>query len=165
MITFAGQTFDIAKACIDEALQNLQDYHVTGNTLFIRYEEMMADRIPQIRRIAEFIDQEFDDKIIARIDELTNASASRNIAHKLQYRQPRQVLKSMNHRVDPETWLHDNHIQSGKHGRWKEEMTPEQADLVTKAFEPWLKRLGYLDSAWKQSPDSPAQPATSFQSQ
>src|SRR5204863_6459172 len=118
MITFAEPPFEGAVVSIADALRSLDDYKRCGNTLFIRYEEMMADRPAQIRRIAEYLGVALDGKLVARIDEMTSMQQSRRISESLRLRSETQVVRFRDHRVDPETWLHDNHIRSGKTGRW-----------------------------------------------
>jgi hypothetical protein len=39
--------------------------------------------------------------------------------------------------------LHDNHIQGGICGRWRDEYTTEQKKVLIKALKSWLLELGY----------------------
>jgi hypothetical protein len=48
-----------------------------------------------------------------------------------------------NHRRDEVTLLHDNHIGSGKVGRWKQDLTVEQVRVLTMVFAQSLDVLGY----------------------
>ena len=155
MMTFAGQPFDIAMGSIAEALKSIDAYTHAGNTLFIRYEDMINDRMKQIERIASYLEVSLDRTLLERIDTQTGLEHAKLACKKMRNQPGKNLLQSMDHRVDPETWLHDNHIQSGKSGRWKDEMNPQQAALLTHAYEPWLRRLGYdADRDWKSAPDS-----------
>lgn len=42
---------------------------------------------------------------------------------------------------DPETLINDRHIQSGKTGRWKEELTEEQQLVVEQVFRTFVKKI------------------------
>jgi hypothetical protein len=144
MMTFANRTFDDAVQSIAQALLMLESVTRTSYALMVRYEDMLADPRGQIARINQFLGLSLEPAILARIDELCSLAASRRVCEELRKRPANAVLRSMeSHRVDPQTWLHDNHIQSGKPGRWKDEMEPYQVEILSQAFDPWLARLGY----------------------
>jgi hypothetical protein len=144
MMTFANRPFDDAVQSIAQALLMLESVTAAGHALTVRYEDMLADPRGQIARINEFLGLSLEPAIVARIDELCGLEASRRVCEELRQRPANAVLRSMeNHRVDPQTWLHDNHIHSGKAGRWKDEMEPYQIEVLSQAFDPWLARLGY----------------------
>lgn len=44
-------------------------------------------------------------------------------------------------RYDPETLINDRHIQSGKTGRWKEELTEEQQRMLEEIFGKFVKKV------------------------
>lgn len=44
-------------------------------------------------------------------------------------------------RYDPETLINDRHIQSGKTGRWKEELTEEQQRMLQEIFGTFVKKV------------------------
>jgi hypothetical protein len=149
MMMFAGEPFDVAVERVRAGLEMLDAYTRRGQTLFIRYEDMIADRLAQVRKIAAHLELVLDDRVLRRIDQLTGIEHSKEICRQLSDRPQDQIISAMNHRVDPETWLHDNHIQSGQAGRWKNEMSEDQIDVLERAYGPWLDRLGYME------PDSP----------
>jgi len=149
MITFANASFDVALQTIAQALDNLNGT-ASPNTLFIRYEDMIQNRLAHIRAIAQHLGVFVDQSLCEKIDSLTSIERSREVCRSLKDRPEDTVLRAMNdHRVDPETWLHDNHIQNGRHGRWKEEMSADQVRILNETYGPWLQRLGYGDSARK----------------
>jgi Sulfotransferase domain len=144
MMTFANRPFDDAVSSISEALLVLESVMRSGHALPIRYEDMLGDPRGQIGRINGFLGLSLEAAILGRIDELCGMEASRRVCEELRHRPAETVLRSTeDHRVDPQTWLHDNHIQSGKAGRWKDEMQPWQVQVLSQAFDPWLARLGY----------------------
>jgi len=144
MMTFTGRSFDQAARSISAALDLLEASAAAGNTLFIRYEDMLRDRAAHVAQIAAFLGLSLDAKILSRIDQLTSLPATQRICEDLKQRPADKLLRSTDdHRVDPETWLHDNHIQSGRPGRWRDELTPAQASALQQEFGTRLSRMGY----------------------
>ncbi len=143
MMTFANEPFETAQHDIHVALGNLDILAKAGNTLFVRYEDMMADSFAQVQAIAGFLQSSLEERVLRQIDQMAGTENSRKICQSLKSKPDDQVRYALNHRVDPETVLHDNHIQSGKEGRWKEELTPEQIRLLEEDFRPWLQKLKY----------------------
>jgi hypothetical protein len=148
MMTFAGRPFDDAVNAISQGLLMLESILRTRHALAIRYEDMLADPAGQIALINQFLGLSLEPAILTRINEMCGLEASRRVCEDLRQRPSKAVLHSTeNHRVDPQTWLHDNHIQSGKAGRWKDEMEPWQVQALSQAFDPWLARMGYEPAA------------------
>jgi hypothetical protein len=145
MMSFAGEPFDVAVGRVRAGLEMMDAYTRRGQTLFIRYEDMIADRMAQIRKIAAHLEIVFEEHTLKRIDQITGLENTIEVCEQLRERPADQVYTLMNHRVDPQTWLHDNHIQSGKAGRFRQEMNGDQIQLLERMYAPWLDRLGYLD--------------------
>jgi hypothetical protein len=143
MMTFFGRDLDATRRQIAGSFELLRLYQNAGNTLFVRYEQMMADPAGQIERIAGHLNIDVDRTTARQIDRATNLETSRKICEDLKNRPEEKVLRSGDHLVDPITSLHDNHIFSAKFGRWKEELTEAQAKSLTEYFRPWLVSLGY----------------------
>lgn len=148
LITFTGQSFEDALESIRGALSILDRYVGAGNTLFIRYEQMLDDRMGQVRAIADFLGLTFENEILVRIDEMAGLENSRKVCEDLRHRPAEKVIRSAeDHKIDPQTWLHHNHIYSGQPGRWREEMTPQQVRTMEDVLGIWLNRLGYTNGA------------------
>jgi hypothetical protein len=149
-IPFWGQGFEASVQRVVASLKALAaSYHAEGQTLFVRYEEMMQDRRSQIRRIAEYLQIPISDTEVASIDDQTNIDATQKICQGIA-QQPTSKTDPVlgNHRRDRLTLLHDNHIGSAKAGRWRDDLTVEQAVFLTKLFEPSLRVMGYeIDGA------------------
>jgi hypothetical protein len=144
LMTFTGQKFEDAIESIRGNLIVLDEYHKSGNTHFIQYERMLEDRLGEIRRIADYLGISIDDPMLARIDGMSNLESSKKVCEDLRHRPQGQFIRSKeDHRVDPQTWLHHNHIHSGQPGRWREELSAEQIQHLKGEFAPWLERLGY----------------------
>jgi len=147
MMSFAHEAFEVAVERVRAGLEMMDAaYTRQGQTLFIRYEDMIADRVAQIRKIAAHLEMVFDEKVLKRIDEVTGIEHSKEVCQELRGRPADQVYNLMNHRVDPQTWLHDNHIQSGEAGRFRSELRAEQIGALERAYGSWLDRLGYLEA-------------------
>jgi hypothetical protein len=143
IMTFYGRDLAAASTQIAGSFNYLRHYQKAGNTLFVRYEQMMADPAGHIEQIARHLNIEVDQATIREIEQGTNIESSRKICEDLKNRPQEKVLLSGNHRVDPISSLHDNHIFNAKIGRWKEELTEAQRKSLTEFFRPWLISLGY----------------------
>jgi hypothetical protein len=141
--TFVGEKLEEVTKGILIGLELIKLYEMSPHTLFVRYEEMIVNPLEQIRRIAAHLNIELTEEQFRQIDHQTNLQASRRICQELKHRPEAKIFRADTHRVDPATNLHDNHIFSGDPGRWRLELTSEQARSLTRLFRPWLLSLGY----------------------
>jgi hypothetical protein len=144
-IPFFGAGFE---ASVRRVAVSLQAVHASqsdsAHNLFIRYEHMMTSRLGEIRRIAAFLDIPISPNELELIDAQTNIEMSRKVAQAVPgLPQSQTDPVTGGHRRERMTLLHDNHIGSAKIGRWKEDLTIDQAWLVTRLFEASLRALGY----------------------
>lgn len=115
-----------------------------GRTLFVRYEDMMNDRLAEIQLIAAYLNVRIDQKELQWIDEQTNIASSQKLCSQLGELGADQVDEIANEpRRHRKTLLHDRHIGKAKVGRWKEDLTDLQAQQLTHLFQKALLRLGY----------------------
>jgi hypothetical protein len=142
-MSFWGKGFEESVGRVWDGLRTLASYDDFGRTLFVRYEEMMHDRPWQIRQIAAYLNIPVDQKEVAWIDSITNIQCSRSIVGELPKRKEGVDTVLGSHRRDRVTLLHDNHISSGKAGRWKEDLTAEQGQFLIDKFAPMLQAMGY----------------------
>jgi hypothetical protein len=142
-MAFMNKSFDVCMKQISGTFENLRMYRFTPHILMIRYEDMMTNRPAEIRRIATHLKINCDDAFIAGIDRRTDLESSKKVCDSLAGRADDQVLTIADHRIDPATHLHSNHINGGTIGRWRVELSAEQIDYATEYFAPWLLRLGY----------------------
>jgi hypothetical protein len=142
-LTFLGWPFDAVVRRVGENLAYLGYYRAARHALFVRYEEMIVDPLPQLARIAAHLGVDADDAELRRIDAATDLPSSRAVCAALADRPAEELVWSQTHRVDPATQLHENHIHSGRVGRWRDELTADQQEQLTAAFHPWLVELGY----------------------
>lgn len=142
-IVFLGQGLDASVRRTAFTLEFLQYFQMTDHILLLRYENMMSNRLREIRRIAEHLGISVDDAVVNRVDAETNIEATKKRCKDLRMRPANQVLHIAAHRVDPATHLHENHISNAMIGRWKTELSPEQGCWLTEYFSSWLINLGY----------------------
>ncbi len=142
-LIFMGGGLEHTIQRVNGSLEFLKHYQNTPHILLVRYEDMMADRLGQIRRIARHLNINLDDSAAAKIDEKTNLESSKRLCSELKHRSSDQVLNIQSHRVDPETHLHEHHIGNARIGRWRDELSADQARWLTEYFAHWLLQLGY----------------------
>jgi len=141
---FEAVNFDTAIARVVACLKTLESSMDFGRTLFIRYEDMMHDRMSQIRLIAAYLNVRVDEKELESIDNETNLATSKKLCSQISTLGPDQVEKIDNvparHRT---TLLHDHHISKARPGRWREDLTDAQGRHLMQLFQKALLLLGY----------------------
>jgi hypothetical protein len=142
-MVFMGRGIEHSVARVNMSLQCLQASESAGATLFVRYEQMMSDRQNEIRRIARHLGIHADTSVIHAIDSKTNLQTSKTVCEDLRKGAIREVFAIDSHRVDPKTHLHENHIGNARVGRWKDELSSDQARYLNELFAPWLLKWGY----------------------
>jgi hypothetical protein len=145
-MAFMSYPLEVCLKRFGGTLEPLRLYQTTPNILLVKYEDMMVDRPRQLRRIANHLGVPANDAALHQIDARTNLQACKELCAQLPKRPANQVLHQANHIIDPVTHLHQNHINGGTIGRWRSELSIEQAMYVTEFFAPWLLKLGYETS-------------------
>jgi hypothetical protein len=143
-VAFWQAGFDVSLRRVATSLKFVVAYRDFGRTLFIRYEEMMANQKWQIKQIADYLQIGVDQKEIDSIDAQTGVERCRKICEDLD-KQPANDSDTLPeaHRRDRVTLLHDNHIGTTEVNRWKHDLTPQQGQLVSQLFQRSLEALGY----------------------
>ncbi len=104
---------------------------------------MMAEPAQQVLRIADYLGVPLTPAQTGLIVRDNSLAANLQICRSLRNR-PASLFHTVgDHRIDPSTQLHHNHIHSGKSGRWRDELSPDQGAALTETFKPWLIKLGY----------------------
>jgi hypothetical protein len=142
-LLFRNYTFERSVKRVHGTLEYLHVLESTSSVLLSRYEDMMADRPSEIRRIAKHLGIHADDAAIQKIDAKTNLQNCNTVCESLKDRPVDKVVRFGNHLADPFTQLHENHLNGGTIGRWKYEFSPEQISYATEFFAPMLLKLGY----------------------
>lgn len=141
------KTKDTLENSLNITVKNLSSFYPhylqCKNTLFIRYEEMMKNKQQYIHTISKHLGVTLPDIVASRINEQTSIENAKRIAESLHERPPDTLIHDRKNLVDPLTMLHDNHIQGGTCGRWKQEFTKEHKRVLISVLRPWLVILGY----------------------
>jgi hypothetical protein len=142
---FMNHSFDAAVHRIGASLESLRIFQSIPNVLLVNYEQMRADPIRQIYLIANHLEIHIDESAAHSINTSTSLENSQHICDSLKHRPLSSVYqsKSTQHRIDPTTHLHENHINSGTVGRWKRELALDKALCLNDLLAPWLVKLGY----------------------
>lgn len=152
LVSLSLKFYDSTEAAINAGALNtqLKNYygwsHLDG--LFIsRYETAVFKLEEEVRRIAEYIGIE------------TTQKEEKLIATKFSIKNQKKRLEAFDYikqgakthidadAYDPETQLHNNHIQSGRSGQWKTALSSTQIRLVEDNTFSWLVDRDYLLSS------------------
>jgi hypothetical protein len=140
---FLSEGFEKSTERLVDCLKTIPPALTCPNALVIPYEQMIAHTSEMIGRIAAHLGIEADGQEIREIDARTNMEASRKICQALR-EAPDSSLETVGaQKCDSRTLLHVNHVDSGKVGRWKDELSPEQVRILNQRFADWMPRLGY----------------------
>lgn len=113
----------------------------------IRYERLVADTPRHIRRIAEVLGFEIDDAEVSALAEATSPARHAQIMQTVRAAASDRIttvktlMREM--REDPQTLINDRHLQSGRPGRWRDELSPEAQELVNERLSTWINAYGY----------------------
>lgn len=113
--------------------------------MFIPYAQLLESTESFIPRLAERLGCTLTQDEVEQIKEATSLEAHRKIMRDVARekiavqvrRNPKRTL-----RESRTYFINDRHIQSGRSGRWREELTAEQQQLATRHFLPLLEELG-----------------------
>ena len=90
-VAFMNTGFDSSVQRVVNSLKSLECYEDFGRTLFVHYEEMMKDRLAEIRLIAAYLNIRIDQKELEWIDEQTNITTSRKLCSQIRRARGRSV--------------------------------------------------------------------------
>ena len=106
-----------------EHVQSWWDLRALPNVLLVHFNEIKADKEGAVRRIAAFLDIEFDEEAMPAILEHCSLEHMRNSARSF------DVLSQNFERGA------DSFFNKGTNGRWKDVLTPEEAALADQMVE------------------------------
>jgi hypothetical protein len=142
-LTFSRLGYEESVRRVHGMLWTMPFYRSSPHALFVRYEEMIANPLRQVTKIAAHMGVDADPLELRRIDATTGLQSARATVAGLRHRRPEEVLWCDGRRVDPTTHLHENHVQAGRVGRWRNDLPPDRQQELTEVFHPWLVELGY----------------------
>ena len=143
--------FGDAAAMVEAAFAHADAMSARGDLVTIRYESLVADVEDHVRMVAARLGGSLDADDVTAIADATSIDRHRRIMTDLQAGRRRHVRVRQNrHRLlveDADTLINARHIQSGRIGRWRTELSAEQQRRANRRFGPILAALGYEPDA------------------
>ena len=115
---------------LDTYIEEQQSWSVINVQYFNKYENWVDDLTGEVKNIASFLDIPVEDEIA---EQIATSWSMESCKMKSKY------IAGTHHF----NFLNPNHITSGRKDSWKEELTPEQADLLTNRYKWWLNEYDY----------------------
>lgn len=113
----------------------------------ISYERLIAERRAHIIRIAEQLGFTPSPAEVAEVDQATSVKRHRRIMDQVKAEAlPVLVERRNRNRIlleDPASLINDRHIQSGRPGRWRDELGSADQVMAAERFCDLLPRYGY----------------------
>ena len=133
-----GETLDDRIREFQHWLIDGESFVQDGASMIIRFEAMRADPRAEIARIAAYLKVRCEDKTLADINDATSEETSKKLIDQIVKEKsgPDRVF----HRP---TQLHENHLDGGRIGRWRDDFSDEEQRKIETAFHPWLIGFGY----------------------
>lgn len=95
-------------------------------------------------RMGQFLTHSEVMSIVAQTDLSQHKKTMEKVASGAQEAATESIFSgARNVQYDPETLITDRHIQSGKSGRWKDEMNNSQQEEATRIFSEVIQKLGF----------------------
>jgi Sulfotransferase domain len=147
---------------LETCLDNYQEWTTLPNVLVSQYEKVIQDIPTEVKRISEHLEMQLTpnlcqqiaadyrlDRQQKRIEKFRNQLLQTAVSQD----QDRQIVDY----YDEDSLLHINHINSGKVGKWKEELTPEEADRIENRVKEWCQETRFDPSIFLPSKQVMAQ--------
>ncbi|RMG76491.1 MAG: hypothetical protein D6711_03815 [Chloroflexi bacterium] len=134
-----GQDVDFLALVQGEGIPCLWQDHVTSwlanpyqaNLLIIKYEDLLTQPIPELKKFCNFVEVEREEEIIKKVIEQTSFSKMRQ----------REIKQGW----EDENWPKDKlFIRRGKSGSYRDEMPPAVLEKFLEKASPILEKFGYL---------------------
>ena len=152
VVSLANKFSKSTEVAISRLGNQLNNYYLwTGidKTMVSRYENMANDLYNEVLKTANYLEVK------------VNSDLARIISNKLELNQQKQRIKELEHSshvikssrndvYDPVSLLHNNHINSGKWGQWKESLPTGQIDRIENWAFSWFVDRDYPLSTLKK---------------
>lgn len=139
--------FDAAVASTLASFRRIDVAVRDTDPMVIPYELLVAEKRSHIFHIARRLGLWLPLDTVARIDEATSIERHREVMEKVRTGTIGTIVTRRNtNRVlaeDSRTHITDRHIQSGRVGRWRDELEPAQQAEANARFGAMLRSLGY----------------------
>lgn len=143
MMKMWNLSFDdlITQKKLEEAIASLDAWSQHPGHMVSKYEILLKNPIDEIKRIASHLNLSCSKTLAREIaDDLTLEKNIKRVGNIAKQKADAGVEGAY---WDPHSLLHYNHIFSGVHGAWKEELTKDQVLYLDKKFRAWLLERGY----------------------
>ena len=137
---------------ISRLSHQLNNYYLWTNMDQIRvsrYENMVNDLYSEVLGIANYLEIELNHDLARSISDQLEINQQKQRVKKLDD-DPYVIKSSGNDVYDPVTQLHNNHINSGKWGQWKESLSQEQIEFIENWAFSWFVDMDYPLSTFKK---------------
>ncbi len=105
----------------------------TDDFVCLRYEDLLADTVAQVRRLLGLLKLERTDEQLQRVAELSTADRMRSLEHTI----PANSSVRAGARKDM------SFVRAAKQGTGKTQLPPESIRLIERAWGPLMRELGY----------------------
>lgn len=146
MMRLHDYSFEKCLELTDIAFAQFRKAREFPTIMFIPYVHLMASPEALIFQIAQRLGYLLNLDEVAQIRRLTSLEAHRKIMQDVGRGKVEVQVRHNPRRILRESKIHfinDRHIQSGKSGRWRKELAPEQQRLVTEHYRALLEELGF----------------------
>jgi hypothetical protein len=138
---------------IDQCLENYKRWTQLPNVLISRYEAIICDLPNEVHRIATHLGLSLELSQCQTIAADYSIEIQQERIQKFTDSLLQMTLAPDDHREivdyhDEETLLHMNHINSGTAGRWKEDLSDQEATLICHHVENWCAENAYPSSVF-----------------
>lgn len=138
---------------LEDCLNNFARWTSLPQVLVSRYEWIVADAAKEVERIAAHLGIPVDAQGCQAIAQLYSPELQQQRIQQFQEQLSRTVRSPNDHRSwvdyhDKQSLLHINHLNSGKTGRWQDELSPAEVEKIDRCVKQWCARQGYHPSTF-----------------
>ena len=130
--------FDVALHKIKRSLEAFDVWREKSSSLFVYFDDIMADSKRQTRRVADYLGLTADDAVIERIAEETSFERARATAEKLASMPKERLAWRDGFYYDAETLYHIGHAPKGTARDWRTELSADEQRVAKAELAPWL---------------------------
>lgn len=139
--------FNISNS-IKNKLKQYYQWQSVNHILVSRYEDMITDLQEEARRIGQHLGIDVSEDFASELAQKYSLEQQKKRIASFDYEKYGVKFKP-NVYYDPETQLHNNHINSGKFEQWKTELSPLQVAFIEARAYDWLIAHGYpISQSW-----------------
>lgn len=140
---------------LETCLNNYKIWTSLPNMLISTYQEVMDNLPEEVHRIAQHLNLKVSPAECKKIADEYSLESQQQRIKRFRNQLLQTPLNPNDHREivdyhDEETLLHMNHIDSAKHGRWREDLSPEEVTLIEEKVMEWCNQNSYNPSIFLQ---------------